>query len=136
MAASPTVSIEVPEPLFRRLQHIAQATHRSVEDVLVTTVNVALPLASNLPPELADELAAMSLYNDEALWATAASALAPAQSKRLHQLSAAAGSRELTAAEDKELATLLAAYDRAVLLRAQALALLAQRGYDITKPIR
>jgi hypothetical protein len=130
-----TVSVEVPEPFYRRLQHIAEITHRSVEDVLISSVNAVLPQAQDIPPSIANELAAMSMFNDEALWASAASSLAPSQSKRLQQLNAAAKRRSLTPAEDKELETLIEDYDRAVLRRARALALLAHRGYDITQQL-
>jgi len=76
----------------------------------------------------------MAMLNDDALWAAIESALAPTQQRRLNQLSRAGGARALTAAESAELAQLVDLYDRAVLRRARALALLAFRGYDVTDP--
>jgi hypothetical protein len=110
---------------------VAEITHRSVEDVLATTVNVALPQIPDLPADLADELAAMTMLNDEALWAATESSLSPVQQRRLSQLTHAGGSRPLTAAESSELAHLLDLYDRSVVRRARAFALLAHRGYQI-----
>ncbi len=130
-----TVSIEVPEPVYRRLKQIAEITHRSIEEVLVSTVNTALPIEPNLPVQVADELAAMNMFNDDALWASVQSSLSPAEVERLRQLNDAADTRELTASEEAELAQLLDAYDRAVLRRARALALLSHRGYDISNQI-
>ena len=128
---SQVISIQVPEPIFRRLQRVAEITHRPVEEVLATTINVALPQDPSLPADLADELAAMTMFSDDALLAASESSLSPAQQRRLIQLTHAGGSRSLTAAESAELAHLLDLYDRSVLRRAQALAILAHRGYEI-----
>lgn len=128
---SPLVKIAVPVPLYDRLKRAAELTHRSVEDVLATTVNAALPPDPNLPPDLADNLAVLVLLSDDALWAAAESSLSPAQQTRLDQLSSVADNRSLTAAESSELSQLLEQYDRSVLRRAKALAVLAQRGYQI-----
>ena len=126
------VSIEVPEPVYRRLQHIAETTHRSVEDVLVSTVNVVLPVESGLPDDVSAELAAMSMFSDDALWAAVESALSAAERTRLGQLNDIADDRSLTPAERHELNGLLSRYDYAVLRRARALALLTHRGYDVS----
>lgn len=131
--ANQTVNVRLPETLFQRLKHIAELTHRSVEDVLTTTVNAALPASPDIPPELANELAAMTLFSDESLKASAQSSLSAAQQKRLTQLTHAGGIRSLTEAENRELQILRDLYDRAVLRRAKALAILAQRGYDIDR---
>lgn len=128
-----TVNVRLPESLFQKLQHVATVTHRSMEDVLVTTVDAALPLTPDIPTDMAYDLAAMLLFNDESLKAAAQSSLSPAQQKRLKQLAQAGGERSLTEAESDELKSLLDLHDRAVLRRAKALAILAQRGYDIDK---
>lgn len=126
-----SVSVQIPETLYYRLQRIAAATHRTVEDVLATTVNVSLPPQPDLPESLADELSAMQLFSDEALWAATESTLSPAEQRRLRQLGEAGDARKLTASQRKELGTLVQKYDQAVLRRAQALAILAYRGYEI-----
>ena len=78
---------------------------------------------------LSDELAAMRLSSDQALFAALYPSLAPVEQQRLQQLNQAAGERNLTAAETSEQAALLAGYHRSVLRRAQALAILAERGH-------
>jgi predicted transcriptional regulator len=125
------MSIELPAPVFHRLQRVAETTHRSVQDVLVTTINVALPVEADLPTELADELAAMIMFSDEALWTSTQSSLSPAQQVRLNQLADAGDTRTLNKAEAEELAQLLELYDRAVLRRARALSILAYRGHEL-----
>jgi hypothetical protein len=102
-----------------------------VEDVLTATVDVALPPGPDIPADLADELAAMVLFSDESLKAAAQSSLSAAQQERLAQFSHAGGERTLSRAEKRKLEYLLDQYDQAVLRRARALAILAQRGYDI-----
>ena len=126
-----TVSVQVPEPIFRKLKRAADVTCRPVEEVLAATLNAALPEPSGLPPELADELASMHLFSDDALWAATEPSLSPTEQRRLGQLNRIADQRSLTKAEKAEQERLLTAYHRSVLRRAQALAILAQRGHPI-----
>ena len=126
------MSVELPEAIFRRLRHIAEVTHRSVEDVLATTVNAALPQTPGVPADVADDLAALSVFSDAALWTAAQASLSLGQQRRLNQLAEEGETRSLSEAEAAELAQVIDTYDRAVLRRAKALALLAQRGYDVS----
>jgi hypothetical protein len=73
----------------------------------------------------------MHLFSDEALWAATAPSLSPTEEYRLNQLNTAAGERDLTAAEEAEQQNLINTYQRSVLRRAKALAILAQRGHSI-----
>jgi hypothetical protein len=125
------VNIQLPEPVFRKLQKAADLTHRSVEELLAATVNATLPESPDLPDDLADELAAMHLLSDEALWAATEPSMSPAEQRRLNQLNHTAGERPLTRAEEAEHTQLLAAYHRSILRRAKAFAILAQRGHPI-----
>lgn len=126
-----TVSVRLPKSVFLKLERAAELTHRSVEDVLVTTVNAALVEPPGLPTDLTNELAAMHLFSDEALQAMAHPSLSPAEQIRLSQLNHKAGERPLTQSEEAEQEHLLSAYHRSVLRRAKALAILAQRGHPL-----
>jgi hypothetical protein len=130
-----TVSVGLPKSVFLKLERAAQLTRRSVEDVLVSTVNAALVELPDLPTDLANELAAMHLFSDEALQAAAQPSLSPSEQLRLSQLNSLAGERLLTQAESLEQADLLIAYQHSVLRRAQALAILAQRGHPLPAAI-
>ncbi len=127
------VSIQLPDTLFRKLKRAADLTHRPLEEIVVTSLEAMLPTASGLPAEIADELAAMQVYSDAALRAAVEPSMSRAEQKRLEQLNAAAGERALTAAEKKEQQALITAYDRSVLRRAKAMAILAQRGHDVSE---
>jgi hypothetical protein len=98
---------------------------------MTSVPTVSVPVPPDLPPELADELASMHLFSDDALWAATAPSLSPTEQHRLSQLNHLASQRALTDAEQAEQERLLAAYHRSVLRRAQALAILAQRGHPL-----
>jgi hypothetical protein len=126
-----TVSVGLPRSVFLKLKQAAELTHRSVEDILVTTVNAALVEPPGLPADLANELAAMHLFSDQALRAAVHPSLSPSEQVRLSQLNHNAGERCLTQSETAEQEHLLDAYHRSVLRRAKALAILAQRGHPL-----
>jgi hypothetical protein len=125
------IPVQLPESLFQRLKRTAELTHHSVQELAAITLEAALPLVPEVPPEIAHELTAMHLFSDEALWAATAPSLSPTEETRLTQLNSAATKRALTRAEQAEQHGLIAAYHRSVLRRAKALALLAQRGHQL-----
>ena len=127
-----TVNVSIPEPLFERLQRMAARTFRPIEEVLSSTLDLALPIDPDLPQDIADELTAMSFFSDEALQAAAQSSIAPAQAQRLRQLVHDGGERALSVAEQTEMGAALQLHDVAVLRRARALAVLVQRGHVIS----
>ena len=129
--SSGMIPVSLPEALVRRLRRAADLTHRTVEDIAASSLAAVLPPAPDLPEEIADELAAMHLLSDAALWTAVEPSLPRNAEARLHHLNAAAGESHLTAAERAEQAALLAAFHRSVLRRAQALAILAQRGHAL-----
>lgn len=126
-----TITVTLPELLVQRLQRTAALTYRTVDDVLASVVDTTLQAPPNLPSDLADELAAMTLFTDDALWSASESSLSPAQQRRMRQLTQNSKERRLTQAESSELDHLLEQYDIAVLRRAHALALLSQRGHRL-----
>ena len=129
---SAMVSINLPERLFQKLKRVADLTHRSVEEVAVTSLEVVLPTDQDLPVDLADELAAMRLFRDDTLWAATTPSLTSAEEQHLLHLNRTAGERDLTSDEKAEQQRLIDTYQRSVIRRAQALAILAQRGHDIS----
>ncbi len=131
-----TVSIQLPDTLFRKLKRAADLTHPPVEEIAATSLEAALPTVPGLPADVAEELAALQVFSDAALWAAAEPSMSQAEQRRLEQLNAAAGERSLTAAETKEQQALIAAYNRSVVRRAKAMAILAQRGHDLSDFLR
>ena len=88
----------------------------------------------DLPPELVDEMAALALLNDTALWRMARRTLSSGQQKRMDTLLQEKGRGKLLPEEQRILDQLLTEYEGTVLTRAHAAVLLEQRGYDVSDP--
>jgi hypothetical protein len=127
-----TITVKLPKSTLQKLQKAAEVTYRSVDEVLASTIDATLVAPSDLPSDLAGELAAMHLLSDEALWAAVQPSFSPTEQARLQQLNHAGGERLLSSAEVAEQTTLLSAYHRSILRRAQALAILRQRGHNVS----
>jgi hypothetical protein len=126
-----TITVTLPEVTFQRLEQAAQLAHRSVDEMLATTIDAILAVS----PQLANEWAAMHLLSDEALWQATQPTFTPAEQKRLRELNHWAGERELSTQEMREQAALLEAYQRSIVRRSQAIAILKLRGHSIPQDI-
>ncbi|MBK9093744.1 MAG: hypothetical protein WAV74_23425 [Anaerolineae bacterium] len=127
-----TITLRLPEESYRRLQGMATALRRPLEEVASQTIRGNLPPAvDDLPAEFQDELAAWSNLSDEQLWRIALDSLPPDQWRRHRRLLRKNEANTLTDAEREELARLRAATDRFVVRRSYALALLKWRGHTL-----
>jgi hypothetical protein len=127
-----TLHIPLPEAIVQRLQHVAEATHRPLEEVVVQTICGNLPPAlEDLSPALRAVVADLPTLSDEALWAVARTPVPPKQWRRHQYLLRKARAGTLTAAEQHELETLREATDRFVTRRSYALALLKWHGHAL-----
>lgn len=127
-----SITVTLTESAFHKLEQAAQLTHRSVEEILATTIDAVLAI----PPKPTDEWAAMHLLSDEALWQATQPTITPAEQEQLHELNHLAGERPLT---DEEIITqenLLEAYQRSIVRRSQAIAILKLRGHSIPQDIQ
>ena len=132
MIAEQTLTVRLPASVVAKLRRAAALTYRTVDDIVATTVDAALVEPPSAPADVAADFAAMHLLSDQALFAAAQPSLSPAKLSRLRQLNRAAGERALAEAEMAEQSALLENYQLSVLRRAQALAILAQRGHIIS----
>lgn len=130
MAMQP-VTLNLPGPLYKRLKRRADRSHRTVEAELLEMVVSAVPVADELPAELEDAISPLALLDDEALWRAARSHFPAEASAQLESLHLKRQSEGLTEIETQTLAGLMRQYERAMLVRAQAAALLKQRGHDV-----
>lgn len=137
-----TLMIELPETLAEQLQ-ASGISQQQVQRLVTTFMQNYLhqyqdqysgddPSLTSLPPEVETALAELDQANDETLWDIAENALSQVDFKTLEQLSDKQKTTGLTAPEQTQTQDLLNRYDQAVLLRAKALALLKQRGRDIS----
>jgi len=127
-----TLTLTLPDSVISKLQRASALTYRSVDEIVAVAVDTTLTAEDELPDELSAELAAMRIFSDDALWAATQPSMSAFEQERLAQINEEAHERPLSTAEQAEQTDLLAAYHRSVLRRAQALALLKQRGHDIT----
>lgn len=131
---SQAITINLPDNVYQRVRRTAQVLQRPVEEFLLDAVTTALPLLDDLPPELVDDMAALAVLNDTALWRVARDMLSPSAQERLDLLLDEKSQGTLTSEGQRELDRLLNEYERLVLARAQAALLLRQRGYDVSDP--
>lgn len=130
-----TISVELAESTYEKLKRAAELTQRSVADVLNSTIDAALVVDSDLPQELSNELAAMHVMSDAALFSALYPIFTSEHDERLDQLSQTAEQRPLGNSEKEERESLLRLYDKSIIRRAQAMAILHQRGHSITREL-
>ena len=127
-----TVTLQLPDVLYQKLKARAEQTHRSVEAEVLDVLAVSVPLSEELPVDLKEALSPLALLNDEALWRSARSTFPPDAAGQLEELHLKEQREGLTEAEAEITASLEQQYERVMLVRAQAAALLKQRGYDVS----
>lgn len=128
-----TMMITLPEPLYQHLLSRAEYAGRSLEDEVARLLRTMVTDSDELAPEIEDELASMALLDDESLWRAAQNRLAADVAERLETLNLKAQDEGLTEAEAQESAALTRRYERGMLVRAEAVYLLKQRGHDVDR---
>jgi hypothetical protein len=127
-----TVTMQLPENLYLRLQQTAQATRQSLEATVLRALQVGSPPAwETAPAEFQVDLAALDRLDDAALWRTARTRATPALMDRYQALLDKNADQTLSAEERQELTQLRTNLDRQMLLKVHAAALLQWRGHQI-----
>ena len=129
--ATETVTVQLPESLYRTARRVAEATRQPLETVLQVSIAHALPPLDDVSVDRAAELAALALLDDGALWREARAALDDAEQTEMHALLDSQGRRELATAEAARLDELLQSYGLLTVRKAHAYLLLARRGYRV-----
>ena len=129
--AEETLTLNVPESLYQRLKQRAAVEHRSLEEVVIDTLVTAVPEEDRITPELEQLLNSMASLDDETLWRAARNDLAREAAEEIRRLRAKRERKGLTLDERQRCADLLRQYDEGILIRAEAAALLKQRGHNI-----
>ena len=130
--ATQHVTLDVPDTLYERLRRRAEEAHRSVEDELLHVVATAIPSADELPPDLDEAVSQLAVLDDAELLGAARAAMPRDAAAELEQLHLKRQREGLTEAEEQTAAALTRLYERFMLVRAEAAALLAERGHDIS----
>ncbi len=129
-----TLTISMPADLYLRLKQCADVTQRSVEEELLELLTGALA-DHTVPRDLAETAASLSSLDDARLWQVARGQLTDEASRELEALHWKRQREGLDSGEQQRATELERLFDRIVLLRSQATALLKQRGHaDGTRP--
>lgn len=128
------VTIELPEPIFRQLARIAEATQQPIETLVAQSVISNLPpSADNAAPELQPEFLRMQTLSNEELIAIAQSQIDSIQRDRHTELLEKNSETALTLEERQELSALRQVADHLMLRKTYAWSLLRWRGQPIPK---
>jgi len=122
----------MPSTLYDRIKRRAEQAHRSIEAELLEAVAMAVPAADELSPDLAEAISSLAHLDDEILQRAARSHFSAEKAAELEVLHLKRQDEGLTEDEARRAAELTRQYERAMLIRAQAMALLMQRGYDVS----
>jgi hypothetical protein len=126
------VTIELPEPVFRQLARIAEATQQPVEVLAAQSVVSNLPPSvENAPLEMQPELLKMQNLSIEELLAIAHGLVEPTQHEHHVELLEKNKEDSLTPEERQELTDFRLAADRLMLRKAYAWSVLRWRGHRI-----
>jgi hypothetical protein len=131
MMTTQTVTLKLPEPLYRSARQVAEATRRPLEAILTDSIARALPPLDDVSPAEAAELAKLASFDDASLWREARATMNPVEQAKIHELLDRQGASELAPAEHVRLQDLLDVYGRLMVRKAHAYLLLARRGYRV-----
>jgi plasmid stability protein len=129
---SQLVTLELPTPLYERLCDRAALARRSVEAEVRETLASAIQESDALSADLEAAVAPLSLLSDTELWQAGRTRLPQEAADQLAALHLKHQCGGLTEAEAATAAALIYQYERVMLIRAQAAALLKQRGHDVS----
>ena len=128
-----SITVRVPHPLYERLEERAKLTQRSVEEELVEALAETVSLVdAPLPVEVESLIGSLDAMPDGDLRHLAhARRLSPAAATHLEELNAKRQREGLIGDEQRMVEALVHQYERAMLVRAEAIVRLKERGQDI-----
>ena len=127
--ATDTVTLRLPDDLYRRIERLSSLTGSPMEGVILRMLASSLPpLPDDFAPETRDALQRLELLSDEELVAYETATLSRADYARLTALRERRADGEIASDEEAELERLLQAADTLTLQKAYAAVLLKWRG--------
>lgn len=126
------INLELPSALYQRLVEVAEASHQSLTDVVIQSIQTGLPPSlEHVPDRFREDLRALNQLSDDVLWDVADRDLAEDKAERYEQLLVKSQQGQLEKNEQRALDTLREEADLLMLRRAYAAALLKWRGHRI-----
>jgi plasmid stability protein len=130
-----TLTLDLAPDVFDWLRQRASEHQRPVEEEASLTLASAVSTRAGLPDDLEAALAALSTLDDDVLWQVSLSQPTVEDGILYHALIDARKRRALTPSEEQLLAALGERHDHVMVLRAKAMALLHQRGVDVSERV-
>ncbi len=124
MASSPVV-VHIPQSVYQRLERAAARLKKPVDILVAETLEAALPDDGGISPELVAEMKAVEQLNKAGLQQVVATDMRQEEQESLDALLDTQNARPLTPEEIDQLETLRHEYERLLLRKARAFALLA-----------
>lgn len=129
------VTLHLPTSLYDLLKQRARETRQSLEAEILEVVTSAVRPDDNLSPDLREAVAPLRGLGDEALRRAAMDHFPEEAAARFAELNDRQQREGLTDEEIRTLDGLRRGYERVMVIRAEAAALLKQRGHDVSKLI-
>lgn len=126
-----TITLRLPEPLYRTARQMALVAKRPIESVLQDSLSATLPPLDDIEPDEAIELARLALLNDSTLWEEARAQMSQTEQAEMQELLDRQGDGTLQSAEQARLHELMRIYGRLMVRKAHVYLLLARRGYRV-----
>lgn len=127
-----TITMQLPEDMYVRLQQTAQATKQSFDAILLRALQVGSPPSwTSAPAEFQIDLAALDRLDAAALWQIARARATSAEMDRYQALLDKNANETLSTEEQAELTQLRFEFDRQMLRKVHAAALLQWRGHQV-----
>jgi predicted transcriptional regulator len=126
-----TLTVNVSEEIYRRLEERARAAAQPVASVVAQTIAQSFAPEERLPPALKAELDAMEHLSDEALWTIARSVASPDTLALYDLLIERKQEGALTPEGQQWLAQVAHDTDSLMVRKAHAFLLLKQRGHTL-----
>lgn len=126
-----TVTLELPEVLYRQARQLAEATSQPIETILRDSISHSLPPLDDVAPDEAQSLAQLASLDDASLWREARVTWPDDEQRELTELLDHQSLGDLDPGDHLQLQFLLAEYGKAMVRKAHAYLLLARRGYRV-----
>jgi hypothetical protein len=122
----------MPIALYQKVAQRAQNMDSSLEEEILTALATAFSEQDDLSDTTVDRLTQLRYLNNSELWQAAQITVSTDENARMQVLMFKRQSIGLTQDEQIEAEALVAKSEQVMLLRAQAIALLRERGHDVS----
>lgn len=129
------LTLSLPAGVHDELERRARRHSRRLEDEATLTLTAAVGTGDMLPADVAAALKSLAALDDEALWRISQSQPTVEDGILLDALVDKRRRTGLSPDEERLVADLIDRHDRVMVLRAEAIALLHERGHDVSERV-